>query len=211
VSPCSNNFTTPPSTLSEAEIVIEQLRQKLQSSELRVLQLEAQLRLRLIEKYGSGSEKLSNLQLLLLEDEPGVSREEVQAESQRPVLEGDASGILVRQHTRQKHPGRQTLPPELPRVERVIACAAEECTCRRCGKTMEVIGYDESEQLDVEPAKYFVLVTKREKRACKCGEGGVVSAPAPERIVEKGIVGDRVVIDTVVSKYSDYVDLPVML
>jgi len=32
----------------------------------------------------------------------------------------------------------------------------------------EIIGYDQSEQLDVEPAKYFVLVTKREKRACKC-------------------------------------------
>ena len=30
-----------------------------------------------------------------------------------------------------------------------------------------MIGYDESEQLDVEPARYFVRVTKREKRACR--------------------------------------------
>jgi hypothetical protein len=30
-----------------------------------------------------------------------------------------------------------------------------------------VIGHEESSQLDVEPAKYFVLVSKREKRACK--------------------------------------------
>ncbi len=29
---------------------------------------------------------------------------------------------------------------------------------------MVLIGYEESSQLDVEPAKYFVLVTKREKR-----------------------------------------------
>jgi hypothetical protein len=29
------------------------------------------------------------------------------------------------------------------------------------------IGYETSEQLDVEPAKYFVRVTKREKRALK--------------------------------------------
>ena len=29
-----------------------------------------------------------------------------------------------------------------------------------------MIGYDESEQLDFEPAHYFVRVTKREKRAC---------------------------------------------
>ena len=42
----------------------------------------------------------------------------------------------------------------------------------------------ESSQLDVEPAKYFVLVTKREKRACRsCEELGVVSAPLPPRII----------------------------
>src|SRR5208337_4557475 len=45
-----------------------------------------------------------------------------------------------------------------------------------------VIGYEESSQLDVEPAKYFVLVTKREKRACRsCEELGVASAPLPQR------------------------------
>jgi hypothetical protein len=37
-----------------------------------------------------------------------------------------------------------------------------------------VIGYEDSSQLDVEPAKYFVLVTKREKRACQsCEDLGV--------------------------------------
>ena len=39
--------------------------------------------------------------------------------------------------------------------------------CKRCGKETAVIGYEESSQLDVEPAKYFVLVTKRAKRACR--------------------------------------------
>jgi transposase len=73
---------------------------------------------------------------------------------------------------------------------------------------MAVIGYEQSEQLDVEPAKYFVQVTKREKRACQsCGEGGVVAAPVPARIVDKGLVSDRVVIDTVVAKYGDHLPL----
>jgi transposase len=62
--------------------------------------------------------------------------------------------------------------------------------------------------LDVEPAKYFVLLTKREKRACQsCGEGGVVAAPVPARIIDKGLVSDRVVIDTLVAKYSDHLPL----
>jgi transposase len=96
----------------------------------------------------------------------------------------------------------------LARVERVIACTPEQCTCKACGRTKAVIGYDLSEQLDVKPAQYFVVVTKREKRACKCcEEGGVVAAPVPERIIEKSLVSDRVVIDTVVAKYSDHLPL----
>jgi transposase len=93
-------------------------------------------------------------------------------------------------------------------VERVIACAPEQCTCKACGQPTAVIGYDVSEQLDVEPAKYFVVVTKREKRVCKhCEQAGVVTAPAPARIIDKALVSDRVVIDTVVSKYSDHLPL----
>jgi transposase len=71
-----------------------------------------------------------------------------------------------------------------------------------------VIGYEESSHLDVEPAKYFVLVTKREKRACRlCEELGVVSAPLPPRIIEKCLASDRIVIDTVVSKYCNHTPL----
>jgi transposase len=64
------------------------------------------------------------------------------------------------------------------------------------------------EQLDVEPARYFVLVTKREKRACRfCKEGGVVTAALAARIIDKSLASDRVVIDTVVAKYSDHLPL----
>ena len=80
--------------------------------------------------------------------------------------------------------------------------------CKRCGKETVVIGYEESSQLDVEPAKYFVLVTKREKRACRsCEELGVVSAPLPLRIIEKCLASDCIVIDTVISKYCNHTPL----
>jgi transposase len=48
-----------------------------------------------------------------------------------------------------------------------MVCTPEQCVCGKCGKQSTVIGYETSEQLDVEPAKYFVRVTKREKRACR--------------------------------------------
>jgi len=185
--------------LSEAE-QIAQLQSKLQWAEARIRVLEEILRLLRIKKYGPASEKLSDAQLMLLELEPGVSHIEVQAESEREPLPAPAKAKPER-----KHPGRQELPADLPRVERVITCAPEQANCQACGQPMAVIGYDQSEQLDVEPAKYFVLVTKREKRACQsCQEGGVAAAPTPARIVEKGLVSDRVVIDTVVAKYCDH-------
>ncbi len=57
--------------------------QELEFSKLKIQVLEERLRLQRIEKYGPSSEKLSSLQLELLEQEPGVSREEVVAESER--------------------------------------------------------------------------------------------------------------------------------
>jgi transposase len=203
----SVSLSTP--ALSDAEQNV-QLKQQLHSSTLelqwaylKIQVLEQRLRLQRIQKYGPASEKLSDAQLELLELEPGVSSAEVQAESEREPLPASTGS-----QKRRPRPGRQKLPVELPRVERVIACAPKQCTCRACGQPMAVIGYDQSEQLDVEPAKYFVLVTKREKRACKfCEAGGVVAAPVPARIIDKGLVSDRVVIDTVVAKYSDHLPL----
>lgn len=174
---------------------------QLMFAEYKVRVLEEKLRLIRIEKYGPGSEKLSDAQLELLELEPGVSRAEVKAESERDQLK-------LPLKPRRKHPGRQELPANLARVEKIIACTPEQCVCGNCGKENSVIGYETSEQLDVKPAQYFVVVTKREKRACKgCAEQGVECAPAPVRIIEKGLASDRVVIDTVVSKYADYVPL----
>jgi len=196
------NATDSSPERSEADENVA-LRRALALAHLQIQDLKGQLRLALIKKYGPGSEKLSDAQLNLLGLEPGVSNVEVQAESARGPLLTPANG-----QKRRKHPGRQELPAELPRVERVIACAPEQCTCSACGQPTAVIGYDVSEQLDVEPAKYFVVVTKREKRACKhCEESGVATAPAPARIIDKGLVSDRVVIDTMVSKYSDHLPL----
>jgi len=195
-----NTTSSSPEKLETDEVVA--LKRALALAHLQIQALKEQLRLQRIKKYGPSSEKLSDAQLNLLELEPGVSNAEVQAESVRQPLPASTN------RKPRPHPGRQELPADLPRVERVIACAPEQCTCSACGQPTAVIGYDVSEQLDVEPAKYFVVVTKREKRACKhCEESGVAAAPAPARIIDKSLVSDRVVIDTVVAKYSDHLPL----
>ena len=199
----SPSLSTPPRT--EAEQIVK-LTKDLAWAEWKIRALEERLRQEMIRKYGPKSEKLNEAQLLLLELEPGVSAAEVEAESNREPLP-PASPISAKNRKSGKHPGRQELPANLPRVERVIACTPEQCVCKSCGKDTVVIGYEQSEQLDVEPVRYFVLVTKREKRACKGCAEGVSAAPLPERIIDKGLVSDRMVIDTVISKYSDHLPL----
>ena len=139
--------------------------------------------------------------LELLEQEPGVSQSEVEAESQRAQL------TLPLKAAKQK-PARQTLPAELPRKEQTIACAPQDCICGSCGREKVLMGYETAEQLDVEPVKYFVRVTKREKRPCPhCPQQGVSCAPLPTRIIEKSLASDRLIIDTIVSKYAVHLPL----
>jgi transposase len=159
-----------PSSPADLEL-IAQLKSQLQYAELRIRLLEERLRLMRIEKYGAGGERLSQAQMQLFELEPVVSAMIEQAESEHAQVHRSTKKST-------KHPGRQELPANLPRVERILHCTPDQRVCKRCGKETVVIGYEESSQLDVEPAKYFVLVTKREKRACRsCEDLGVVSGP----------------------------------
>ena len=180
-------------------------------AQLKIQILEERLRKMRIAKYGKASEKLSDLQLELLELEPGVSSEEVQAESEREPLSDSSNNnedTTDKHKTRRKHPGRQTLPAHLERVEKIIACSPEWCLCGGCGQQTIVIGYEESEMLDLKPAEYFVRVTKREKRVCRqCEEQGIAVAATPECIIPKSIVSDSVIINTVVFKYCDSLPL----
>ena len=201
----SGRVATYEEQLGAASKQLDTTRSELQYARLKIQVLEEYLRLRRIAKYGPGSEKLSDLQLQLLEQEPGASRPEVVAESEREPL--PAAGDDEKKRNRRPHPGRQTLPAELPRVEKVMACTPEQCVCGNCGNQTVVIGYDVSEVLKVKRAEYYVEVNKREKRACKqkqCEEQGVEAAPLPARIIDKSLVSDQIIIDTIVSKYADH-------
>ena len=182
------------------QLRVETLQRELHWAHLKIQMLEERWRQHLIKMYGPRSETLSSLQLELLEEEPSATRDEVEAEARRePVTRAP-------ERARKPHPGRKPLPDTLPRVEQVIACLDRNCTA--CGEPTALIGYDESEVLDVEPARYLVRVTKREKRACRrCQNATVVAAPLAGRIVEKGLASDAVVINTVVAKYCDHLPL----
>lgn len=167
--------------------------------------LREQVRLMRIKQFGAKADQLSDAQLELLEEELSVTAEEVAAEADCTEAEKEAAHKVRRRN----HPGRAELPAHLPRVETLIACSTQQCICGQCGAETTVIGYDSCEELDVEPAKYFVRVIKREKRACKnCEEAGVSTAAAPgPKIIEKSKASNRVIVDTLISKYCNHLPL----
>lgn len=207
-------MTTPPDSIKtkqelrqkDAQIIglqrdLTLAHQQLCWARLQIQQLEAKLREERIKRFGPASESLNDLQLSLLVEEPSVTADEVQAEAERPAIE-NAPERKKRTH------GRSPLPAHLPRKIKKLACAPEACHCRACGAETVVIGYDESEQLDKVPAEYFVWVIQREKRACRaCAQGTVVAAPLPERIIDKSLASDGLIIDVLVSKYCDHLPL----
>jgi|GEM_PF-3159600 len=89
--------------------------------------------------------------------------------------------------------GRGALPAHPPRVEATLSPEDTPWPC--CRATMTVIGEDTSARLDVIPAQFRVLVTRRPKLFCRSCPGTVVQAPVPARLIEGGIPIEAMVAD----------------
>src|SRR5512134_72350 len=154
------------------------------------------------EKFGSKSEKLSpdqyNLPLEDVELAQGVL--DAAQEKAEAALRGKRDG-----EARPPNRNRGHLPAHLPRVERIIEPASTLCPCG-CGE-MAKIGEDVSERLDVIPAQFRVLVTRRPRYACRGCTEGVVQAPAPARLVTGGLPTEAMVAHVLVGKYADHLPL----
>jgi transposase len=94
---------------------------------------------------------------------------------------------------------RKSFAAHLERVEVVIE---PDDLPEHAGKQKIPIGEDVSERLDVTPAKFRVIVTRRPKYAFK-GEDGIIQASAPAHIIESGIPTEALLAQIAVSKYAD--------
>jgi len=113
-------------------------------------------------RFGARSEQIDEDQLALVFEDLGqaLAHAKARVEAARPKRDGDA-----------KRSRRATLPAQLERVKRVIAPESTACPC--CAGPMHVMGEDVAERLDVVPASFRVLVTRRPRYACRACEGAV--------------------------------------
>ena len=100
--------------------------------------------------------------------------------------------------------GRQPLPDHLPRIEHLHE--PESCTCGQCGHDLTKIGEDISEQLDVEPARFFVHRHIRPQYACRTCET-ITAAAIPPAVIDGGLAAVGLYVWVLIGKYLDHLPL----
>jgi len=144
-------------------------------------------------RFGRRSEKLDA-------DQQAFAFDEIQTGLGMIEAELDAARPSGERRQRAARP-RKAFPAHLERVEIVIEPETVACGCGACQPVR--IGEDVSERLDVTPAKFRVIVTRRPKYGCAQCKEGVSQASAPGHIVEAGVPSEALLAHVAVSKYAD--------
>lgn len=132
------------------------------------------------------------------------------------LAEGEDSETLGQADTKQpvssysrERAKRKPLPKDLPRVEEVLDIHEEEKSCA-CGSTLNRIGEEISERLDIIPPRVRVIRTVRPKYACRSCEGSaeeskpaVRSARPRPQLIPGGIATAGLIAHIVTSKFVD--------
>lgn len=180
-------------------------------SQLHMDNVELAVKLMKLERERSGrrSERMDPKQIsLMLEMIVGEMSEEAdraatEAEDQALAAEREAlQSPEMRQVPRRRHPSR-----DLPREIVAHDLTPEEAICTCCGKPMVKIGEDVSEIVELIPAQFQVQEHRRAKYACSRCKETVVTAPGPEKLIEKGLPGPGLLAHVVVSKYEQHLPL----
>ena len=100
--------------------------------------------------------------------------------------------------------GRQPLPTHLPRIEH--RHEPDTCVCGHCGKDLVRIGEDVSEQLDVEPARFFVHRHIRPQYACRTCDT-VSAAAIPAAVIDGSLAAPGLLAWVATQKFLDHLPL----
>lgn len=150
-------------------------------------------------RYHNKSEAYSAHQCELFEETKNTDLSAMQAE-----LEQLTTITTPATPKKSSRAARQPLPEHLPRI--VHQHEPDSCTCTDCGKALVKIGEDISEQLDVEPARFFVHRHIRPQYACRACET-VIAEPIPAAIIEGSVAAPGLHAWVVTQKFLDHLPL----
>jgi transposase len=207
VTPAPDNLTDDIAAL-RAALAAEQLARR--EAEARASGAEAMVaHLKLLiarlkrDKYGASSERgrklIDQLELELGELVAAASEDAAKAEKA-----ADKEGRSRRPNSPPRgQPVRAPLPAHLPR-ERVVLPSPAACPC--CGGKLSKLGEDVTETLEVEPIRWKVIQTVREKFSCRSCET-VTQPPAPFHPIARGRAGPQLLAMILEAKFGQHLPL----
>ncbi len=155
-------------------------------------------------RFGARSEAFSAEAGDLFQETLASDIAAAQAELARKQAEAAATSEPQVPRTPRLRAGRQPLPDHLPRIEH--RHEPDSCTCGLCGTALVKIGEDIAEQLDVEPARFFVHRHIRPQYACRACET-VSAAPIAPAVIEAGMAATGLLSWVAISKFLDHLPL----
>jgi transposase len=153
--------------------------------------------------YGRKTERIHPNQLALALAQLAPESEQPTSEPDAPVIEQLPSDAVPRLKQSAAKRGRRPLPAHLERVEIPLGPTAEQLAAT--SGNMRKMGEERSEVLEYIPAQFKVLVYVREVWSNNVGE--IVTAPVPNKVIDKGLPGPGLLTQVVVSKYRDHLPL----
>lgn len=201
--PAVENLPDDPKALRG---IVQQLLEVIAGLKAKLGLTEHQVELLTRRLYGRSSEKWDPNQLLM--DELLLKVLEERKATESAAL--PQTTVKIPEHARKITPhGRGIFPETLPREEIVIPVPESQRICPVTGQQRPVIGYEESKKLHYIPSKLVVRVYKREKLGSLAGaeEAGVVTAPAPQMLVAKGVLTNETLAQVVSDKFEYHLPL----
>lgn len=136
-----------------------------------------------------------------LEGPPAPPAAEVEGPPEPPWLKRKKKRGPKRRH---RH-GRPKLPAHLPRKPEILRVADALRCCPKCGGRTKTLDYKTTEKLDIEIALYFVRRISRETIACIDCREYVCTANKQDEVVDRGILGNDLLVEAFVDHYDDAV------
>ncbi|MBN1570690.1 MAG: IS66 family transposase [Acidobacteria bacterium] len=180
----------------------EQMRAQKEEYEQRLAEAQAQIEELRKQLFGSKADRLTPEQ----EEQLKQLNQDLEDEAERPaplsdqILENEDRAVRRRRQRQQRK--RRPLPEHLETETITLEPEVTHCPC--CGKPLQKIGEEVSEEIDLIPAKLIRRRTVRPKYACPCGEAGVNIAPMPPRLIPQSRLGLGLGVHIVLSRFDDH-------
>jgi transposase len=206
LSPAPTPETLPgaASPASPQDLEVQGLR-----AEVKYLRAQIQVLQRML--YGPRSEKIDPNQLQMLLD--GLSAQD-STKPETPTPPPPTAATAAQSSKPRRHPGRKPLPADLPRKEIILEPPAEEMVAPGPDWQRVKIGQEVTEELDCEPARFWVNLYIRPKYKWEPPRGTpqldeppIFIAELPFRAIEKGRPGYGLLSLILVNKFADHLPL----